>query len=118
MIQEVTCWRLCTEQCHEFQTRALQHAEYQVEEKSLDGVDGGGVIAAAVVVAVDAWIVEELLVGEDAFGDERENGDLRVMVHTLCYEECDGVDEEVPCVVERRAGEECEEAVAREEEKE
>ena len=75
-------------------------------------------VAAAVVVAVDAWVVEELLVGEDALGDEGENGDLRVREGERRDEESNGVDEEVPGVEERGAGEEREEAVATEEEEE
>ena len=75
-------------------------------------------VAAAVVVAVDARIVEELLVGEDSLGDEGENGDLIVSGGEGRDEESDGVDEEVPGVEERGAGEKREEAVATEEEEE
>ena len=75
-------------------------------------------VAAAVVVAVDARIVEELLVGEDSLGDEGENGDLRMRGGEWRDEESDGVDEEIPGVEERGTGEECEEAVATEEEEE
>lgn len=73
-------------------------------------------VAAAVIVAVDARIVEELLVGEDAFGDEGENGDLRMRGGEWRDEESDGVDEEIPGVEERGTGEEREETVATEEE--
>lgn len=118
VVEEVPRGRLGAEQRHKLQTGALQHAQHQVEEERLDGVDGGGVVAAAVVVAVDARVVEELLVGEDALGDEGENGDLRVREGERRDEESDGVDEEVPRVEERGAGEEREEAVATEEEEE
>ena len=118
VVEEVTCGRLGAEQRHKLQTGALQHAQHQVEEQRLDRVDGGGVVAAAVVVAVDERIVEELLVGEDSLGDEGENGDLIVSGGEGRDEESDGVDEEVPGVEERGAGEECEEAVATEEEEE
>lgn len=73
-------------------------------------------VAAAIIVAVDARIVEELLVGEDSLGDEGENGDLRMRGGEWRDEESDGVDEEIPGVEERGAGEEREEAVATEEE--